>query len=125
MRDNEPDVVFTDIRMPGMSGLELMEHLSSHYPEILIVVISGYSDFDYMQQSIRSGVTDYLLKPIDNAQLENTLSKLRLILRKREELIDGKIEMYEDRAGRDLAIETAEYIRRRFRGEPDDPGYSR
>ncbi len=111
----QPQVVFTDIRMPGINGLELMEHLGSHYPGILIVVISGYSDFNYMQKSIRSGVTDYLLKPIDTAQLESTLNMLRQILKKQEELIDGKIERYEDRARKDLAIETADYIRKRFR----------
>ncbi len=115
VKEKQPEVVFTDIRMPGLNGMELMTYLNSHYPEILIVVISGYSDFDYMQKSIQSGVTDYLLKPIDMAQLEGTLIKLHQIIKNREKLIDQKIEHFEDRARRDLAVETAEYIRKRFR----------
>lgn len=58
------DVVFMDIRMPGMTGLELLKILRKEYPDIRSVILSGYSDFSYAQEAIRSGAIDYLTKPV-------------------------------------------------------------
>ena len=60
-----PDVVLSDIRMPGMDGVELMQRLSSTYPDVKIVILSGYSDFEYLNMSIKNHVAEYLLKPTD------------------------------------------------------------
>ena len=61
---NQVDVVFTDINMPLVDGLELMKYLREEHPETVVIVISGYSDFEYAQKAIRYGVKEYLLKPI-------------------------------------------------------------
>lgn len=58
-----PDVVLSDIRMPGMDGVELMQRLSNAYPDVKIVILSGYSDFEYLNMSIKNHVAEYLLKP--------------------------------------------------------------
>lgn len=71
-----PDILVTDIRMPGMSGLTLVEHAKSMLPELEIVIISGYAHFDYAQTAIRFGVSDYLLKPIQQKELVETLRNL-------------------------------------------------
>ena len=71
-----PDVVFTDIRMPIMDGLRLTEILKERYPFILVVIVSGYDDFEYARKAIVYGVCDYLLKPIRIDELEKTLKKL-------------------------------------------------
>ena len=64
-----PDLIITDIRMPEMDGLELVEAVRNLGIHSLIILISGYNDFSYAQQAIRFGVTDYLLKPIDEEEL--------------------------------------------------------
>ena len=60
----DPDIVITDIRMPGYDGMELIQKAKVLYPDMHIVIISGYSQFDYAQNAIRYGVEDYLLKPL-------------------------------------------------------------
>lgn len=57
-----PDIIFTDIRMTGLSGLDMAREVKQQYPQIEIIVISGYDEFSYAQQAMREGVSDYLLK---------------------------------------------------------------
>ena len=77
-----PDVVFSDIRMPGMDGVELMQRLSSAYPDVKIVILSGYSDFKYLNMSIKNHVAEYLLKPTDFEDFEETFLRLKNTLDK-------------------------------------------
>jgi two-component system response regulator YesN len=72
IKQYEPDIVLTDIRLPGIDGLTML----SRCPINHAVILSGHTDFNYMKQAIRLGVFDYLLKPIDNEELEKTLSDL-------------------------------------------------
>ncbi|MBB6670645.1 response regulator [Cohnella nanjingensis] len=60
-----PDIVFTDIRMSNMDGIELSKALHKEWPGIAVVIISGYPSFDYAREAMRANVVDYLLKPID------------------------------------------------------------
>ncbi|NQX45572.1 response regulator [Paenibacillus tritici] len=73
----EPDIVITDMRMPGTDGVMLMNALHNEYPEMKVIVISGYDDFKYAQSALRYGAVDYLLKPIDPAELNAVLDKCR------------------------------------------------
>lgn len=73
----KPDVLFTDIRMPGLSGLEVMSYLSEHQIPTKVVLISGYAEFEYARQAMLCGAFDYLLKPIQQETLNKTLSRLR------------------------------------------------
>lgn len=72
----QPDVVITDIRMPVLTGLELVQRTSEKYPQIRFVVISGYRYFEYAQKALKYGVVDYLLKPIDEEELNSILKKI-------------------------------------------------
>ena len=71
-----PDVVFTDIRMPVMDGLGLVEGMRQRKINTLVVIVSGYSDFDYAQRAIALGVTDYLVKPWKADHLRQVLAKM-------------------------------------------------
>ncbi len=73
----KPDVLFTDIKMPMMDGLELIENVRKDYPEMLIVILSGYNDFEYAQKAIKLGVRDYLLKPLKSDSVSELLSQLK------------------------------------------------
>lgn len=74
---NSVDVVITDIRMPGISGLELIKRIRAVREELPIIILSGYSDFFYAQKAIELGVTRYLLKPTDPSELINALEAIR------------------------------------------------
>ncbi|MFC0216742.1 response regulator [Paenibacillus chartarius] len=71
-----PDVVMTDIRMPQMDGIAFIHACKSEYPGMPIIVLSGYSDFEYMKAAIQLGVKDYLLKPVVRSELLALLARL-------------------------------------------------
>ncbi len=75
--DTSPDIVCTDIRMPGLSGLDLIERLREARPGLRSVILSGYDDFAYARRAIGLGVAEYLLKPVDAEQLLAILARLR------------------------------------------------
>lgn len=75
-----PHVVFTDIKMPVMNGLELAKQIRLRFPEIQTVIISGYGEFEYAKQAIHEGVVEYLLKPINRNSLKTLLEKLEKLL---------------------------------------------
>lgn len=70
------DVVITDIKMPEMDGLSLAKHIHENYPGITVIIISGFSDFEYAQKAIRYNVKDYLLKPLVDKTLIDLLDTL-------------------------------------------------
>lgn len=75
------DLLFTDINMPMMDGLELLSILAESYPEILTVVISGFDEFSYVQKAIRYRSRNYLLKPVNRDEFEKLLSDLKTELK--------------------------------------------
>ena len=68
-----PDIVISDIRLPGQTGLDMLNKI---IPQVKSIILSGYSDFKLMQNAIRLGVNDYLLKPLDDKDLVKALSKI-------------------------------------------------
>ncbi|MFD0714666.1 response regulator [Paenibacillus sp. GCM10027626] len=70
------DLVITDIRMPGMDGHQLLEWVRYRYPDIHTIVLSGYADFVYAQNAIRSGACDYWLKPVREADIMTTIKRI-------------------------------------------------
>ncbi|MCQ6563825.1 response regulator transcription factor [Paenibacillus mendelii] len=74
--DHEVDIVITDVRMPILGGLELIEQAKELYPHMAFLVISGFDDYAYVRKSIHLAVTDYLLKPVDQSELNDILEKL-------------------------------------------------
>ena len=76
IRQIRPDVLITDIKMPFMDGLALIELVRKELPKTKIIIISGYDDFSYAQQAIRMGVEQYLLKPIVKSKMVEVLTEL-------------------------------------------------
>ena len=77
IRKIRPDVLITDIKMPFMDGLALSQIVTQEIPDIKIIIISGYDEFEYAQRAIRVGVEQYLLKPITRGALRKVLLELR------------------------------------------------
>lgn len=81
-----PDLIISDIRMPQMNGIELIRICKERYPRLKIVVLSGYSDFEYLKAAIQLGVKDYVLKPVVRGELMELLRRLAAELGEEREL---------------------------------------
>ena len=81
----KPDILISDIRMPFMDGLELCKLVKKELPNIKILILSGYDEFDYAKEAIRLGVTEYLLKPISSGKLLEALNGVSESIRREKE----------------------------------------
>lgn len=80
-----PDIILTDIKMPVMDGLELVERLKKEVPRIKSIIMSGYDDFDYIQRALKLGASDYILKPSGAQEIQDIVEKVKnQILEERE-----------------------------------------
>ncbi|MGG1552740.1 response regulator transcription factor [Paenibacillus ferrarius] len=78
-----PHLVLTDIRMPVIDGLQLIEQASSLYPEVKYLILSGYADFEYAQRAMRYGVVNYLMKPLIEDELIAAVEEIAMTIRGR------------------------------------------
>lgn len=102
LKNRHIDLVITDIRMPGMSGLELIEEIKKFKPQLKFIIISGYAEFEYVKQAIDRKVDGYLLKPVDEDELIKALVRVKNEIEDERRYIKRKFD---------------EYIRRVFSGE--------
>jgi len=72
-KEYQPDIVITDIQMPGLTGLELIEAIRNETANTEIIIISGFDEFEYAKKAIRFRVNEYLLKPVEEHQLHDAL----------------------------------------------------
>lgn len=79
------DLVVTDIRMPVMDGLELVDHIKKMEIETEVIILTGYDEFDYAKKAINNGVTLYILKPVNTEELLNSLLKIKIKIKKNNE----------------------------------------
>lgn len=95
--EKKPDIVLLDMRMPEMNGVEFLQAAEKDYPNAIYIVISGYDDFEFTRQAIKSKVFDYLLKPINrqqiNTALENAIESIRKKRERQSEQLDRSIKM--------------------------------
>lgn len=73
IRTHRPHILFTDIRMPGQDGLSMIAGLRSEFPDMEVIILTGYRDFSYAQQAIRLGVARFLLKPSKMDEIKEAL----------------------------------------------------
>jgi len=74
-RQIKPDIILTDIRMPGINGLDFLKSINEEGLNARVIILSGYGDFDYAQKAIKLGVADYILKPVENNELVSIVKK--------------------------------------------------
>ena len=72
------DLLLTDISMPAMDGISLSMEARQMQPDIHIIIVTGYADFEYAKGAIQASVDDYILKPVSVSQMKDALDKLRL-----------------------------------------------
>lgn len=76
IKESKPDIVICDIKMPEMDGLELLRKIMSIRPETKVIMMSAYADFSYVKEAIKYGSCDYILKPVDEMELVQTLRRM-------------------------------------------------
>ena len=111
-----PDLLITDIKMPVVGGLELVERIRRTNPELRILIVSGYSEFEYARRAIELGVDDYVLKPIDLEKLREILRRIRIRLEASAGAVDAELGL--DRAGAreaELAKSVEVYLQENYR----------
>jgi two-component system response regulator YesN len=85
LENEEPDLLLTDIGMPKMNGLELIEAVQARKPDVRCIILSGLNEFEHARRAIKLQVLDYVLKPIDPAEIEKVLARATETLRKERE----------------------------------------
>ncbi|WP_176706805.1 response regulator transcription factor [Paenibacillus hemerocallicola] len=81
MKEFDPDILLTDMRMPRMDGLQLLREAKARKPGLLTAVVSAYSDYEYIREALRMNASDYLLKPATAGDLQELLHRLKLRFR--------------------------------------------
>ncbi|MFG1732975.1 response regulator [Paenibacillus sp. 843] len=93
--DNRIDMIFTDIRMPNMDGLTMIEHLKTRSESMKIVILSVYGHFDYARQALKLGAFDYLLKPLELKDMAEMLDKLDAAIEQERMLLQDRVSLKE------------------------------
>ncbi|MDP4180835.1 MAG: response regulator [Bacillota bacterium] len=120
IEEHYPDVLVTDIRMPVMDGLELLKIISSKYPNIKKIIISGYDDFEYAKLALKYEAADYLLKPLKMEELIEVFSRIRVSLDAQRSLLKNNILMIKDNysySPEEIARLVETYIKENFTHE--------
>lgn len=89
IRDANPDILITDIRMPFMDGMALCREVKRQMPWISIIILSGYDDFSYAKEAISLGVQEYMLKPISARELREVLDRIASHIRENRKTVES------------------------------------
>ncbi len=117
--ENEVDVIITDIQMPGMQGLDMVYQIRKVNHEIPVIIISGYSRFDYAQRAIELGVRKYVTKPTSPDEITQTLEQIEQELSQRAEALRRAVVPPEGSPPVQnlLILRAIEYIEQNYRGK--------
>jgi len=117
----KPDILFSDIRMPGLDGLSMIAALKSEHPHMEITILTGFSEFEYAREAIRLGVTRFLVKPSKMNELQEAIEAMTKNLSERrafeEEPVpeEGKEEETDSAAGNFIVNNAVKYIEEHFK----------
>lgn len=136
MTDDLPDILMTDVRMPGMDGLELVKRAKEMHPRLRAIILSGYDTFAYAQQAMHYGVTEYLLKPCAKEEMERALRRVlgevdlergqaAALYARRQERLAALKGQFEALCAGPIAAAALEKRVREIAGTADDPGLLR
>lgn len=115
-----PDVLITDIRMPFMDGLQLCKILRDRMPALKIIILSGHNEFQYAQEAVKLGVTEYLLKPFGVQELHQVLNKVAALL-DYERAEREKLERLKNQIEDNLALRQEKFLSKLVMGGMASP----
>jgi two-component system response regulator YesN len=103
MKNNRIDILITDVRMPGMSGLELIKHVKKQWSLCKVIFLSGYSDYEYLQTAMRENAFDYILKPVEDEVIIEAIQRVI-------EEIETDLRMHDIMTQTELQLQKAQYL---------------
>lgn len=115
-KENPVDIIITDINMPKKTGLDLLKEIKEQGHKVKFIILSGYDEFSYAKKAIEYGVDNYILKPIDEDELETTLKTLVKNIDKEKSIVNKGL----DKTGKLLAFLNGKYDIREIIGIKDD-----
>ena len=104
-----PEILLTDIRLPGMSGLELIDRVRSDYPAVVSVILTGYEEFEYAKRAVHLNVFEYLVKPVGKEVLLATITRILGILSTKEGEGSARGDETDD-SNESLIVKKAKYV---------------
>ena len=119
IRNQPPAVVFTDISMPVMTGLELASEIHKNMNHVKVVIITGYADFEYAREALHYGVEDYLLKPVDKEELHRVLRNLELSLTDISQQIQSENGLESSLSPDEIVALVKEYVKSHYSEDLD------
>ncbi len=119
IREQPPEVVFTDISMPVMGGLELAAAIHESFGHVKCVIITGYADFEYVKEALHQDVEDYLLKPVNKEELAGVLKKLELSFTDISDPHAHKKEEERDLSPEAIVTLVKDYVKKNYAQELD------
>lgn len=108
IRDKRPDIIITDINMPEMNGLMMIAGLKSEFPDMQIIILTGYREFEYARRAIELGVSRFLLKPSKMNELEEALGAVTKKLELMEMTADVPVTELQEQDGQEDEAQAAE-----------------
>jgi two-component system response regulator YesN len=102
LKANQPDIIISDIKMPGMDGIGLSKYIHNHLPHIKVILLTGHSDFEYAQSAIRYNVVDFVLKPSSNDKIIQAIETAKARI-SQERLKSKEIEDMQAKISNNLA----------------------
>lgn len=111
--DIRPDIVFVDIFMPFMNGIEFIKLATQRYPELIVIVLTGFDDFEYARQCVSLPVVEYLLKPVVRGEIQDVLTKV-IEKMNRSEQPGFTVEKEEDSADATGMEQISQYLSENF-----------
>ncbi|MBP5191959.1 MAG: response regulator [Eubacterium sp.] len=119
IKEQPPAVVFTDISMPVMSGLELAAEINRTMSHIKCVIITGYADFEFAKQAMHYEVKDYLLKPLDTEELHLVLKNLELSLTEISDKMHSENSNESTMSPEEIVTLVKDYVKKHYSEEID------
>jgi two-component system response regulator YesN len=106
IQSSPPDIVITDIKMPGIDGIGLTKYLYENYPEVKVIILTGYADFNYAKEAIKYNVVDFVLKPAFTEKIIEAVNKAKETIIEQKE-IKIRLDRQENKIN-DLSLEVRE-----------------
>lgn len=96
IENNDVDLVISDIKMPGMTGIDIARICTEKYPMVTVALVSAYRDFEYAREAMQYGVTEYITKPINFGEFEKVIQRLKTKLDNKKMLMSTDANVYSE-----------------------------